>query len=410
MDINEVEGYILEEEKKLEPQFKRIDKIAFYNQKKVLNAFIDCRVSSQCFHGSSGYGYDDVGRDTLAKVYAKIFGGEKAIVSPHLLCGTHAITTVLYGILRRGDVMLSVTGLPYDTIQESLFGQGNSSLEDFGVVYKQIDLLENSEFDYEKITKFVTEYKPKVVYLQRSRGYSNRKALSPRDMKPLFDEVKKISPDSFIIVDNCYGEFVDTIEPTDVGADVIIGSLIKNPGGGIAPTGGYVVGTEKAIDLVATRYTNPSLKLELGSFEMGYRLFYQGIFLSPHVVAQSLKGSLLVGQIMEDMGYKIIPSNDEQPQDIIKSVVFKNADELVKFVQLVQTISPVDGYVLPMPWDMPGYKDKVIMAAGTFVGGASIELSCDSPLRAPYIAYFQGGLTYEHVKMFAEKILLEMKK
>lgn len=400
-----VNNVIKEAEKKLQKQFEEIDDIAFYNQKKVLNAFNEFKVSSQCFHGSTGYGYDDVGRDTLAKIYAHVFGGEKAIVSPILTCGTHAITTVLFGILRNGDTMLSVTGLPYDTIHDSIFGKGNSSLEDYGVSYKQIDLLEDSSFDLDKIFKEVQELKPKMVYLQRSRGYSSRKALSPYKMKEVFDGVKKLSPDTFIVVDNCYGEFVDVIEPTDVGADVVVGSLIKNAGGGLAPTGGYIVGSEKAIDLIATRYTNPSLKLELGSYEMGYRMFYQGFFMAPHTVAQALKGCFLVGQIMKDKGYKIIPDNNEKPQDIIKSVVFNTPEELIKFVQTVQTISPVESYVLPLPWDMPGYNDQVIMAAGTFVGGASLELSCDSPIRSPYIAYFQGGLTYEHVKMFAEKLI-----
>ena len=403
--VENVNNEIKNAEKKLQKQFEEIDDIAFYTQKKVLNAFSEFKVSSQCFHGSTGYGYDDVGRDTLAKIYARVFGGEKAIVSPILTCGTHSITTVLYGILRNGDTMLSVTGLPYDTIHDSIFGKGNSSLEDFGVTYKQIELLEGSEFDLAEIFKQVEELKPKMVYLQRSRGYSSRKALSPYKMKEVFEGVKRISPETFIVVDNCYGEFVDRIEPTDVGADVIVGSLIKNAGGGLAPTGGYIVGSEKAIDLIATRYTNPSLKLELGSFEMGYRMFYQGFFMAPHTVAQALKGCFLVGQIMKDKGYKIIPENDEKPQDIIKSVVFNTPEELIKFVQTVQTVSPVDSYVLPLPWDMPGYNDQVIMAAGTFVGGASLEFSCDSPIRAPYIAYFQGGLTYEHVKMFAEKLL-----
>lgn len=392
-------------EDKLKSQFERIDDIAFDNQKKVLDAFTEMRVSSQCFAGTTGYGYDDVGRDTLARVYAKVFGGEKAIVSPILTCGTHSITTVLFGILRRGDVMLSVSGLPYDTIHASIFGKGNSSLEDYGVVYKQIDLKEDSQFDCERIYEEVKTVKPKMVYIQRSRGYSDRKALSPYDMKPLFEEIKKLSPETFIVVDNCYGEFVDRIEPTNVGADVIVGSLIKNAGGGLAPTGGYIVGTEKALDLIATRYTNPSLKMELGSFELGYRMFYQGLFMAPHTVAQALKGSMLIGQVMQDKGYQVIPDNNVQPQDIVKSVVFKTPEELIKFVQTVQTVSPVDGYVLPMPWDMPGYSDQVIMAAGTFVGGSSIELSCDGPIRAPYIAYFQGGLTYEHIKIFAEKLL-----
>lgn len=396
---------IKEAEKKLKSQFDLIDEIALINQKKVLDAYTEMRVNSQCFAGTTGYGYDDVGRDTLAKVYAKVFGGEKAIVSPILTCGTHSITTVLFGLLRRGDVMLSVSGLPYDTIHASIFGKGNSSLEDYGVEYRQIDLKEDSSFNCEEIYKQVKTLQPKMVYIQRSRGYSDRKAISPYDMKPLFKEIKKLSPETFIVVDNCYGEFVDKIEPTDVGADVIVGSLIKNAGGGLAPTGGYIVGTEKALDLIATRYTNPSLKMELGSFELGYRMFFQGFFMAPHTVAQALKGSMLIGQIMQDKGYKVIPDNADKPQDIVKSVVFNTAEELIKFVQTVQTVSPVEGYVLPMPWDMPGYKDQVIMAAGTFVGGSSIELSCDGPIRAPYIAYFQGGLTYEHIKIFAEKLL-----
>ena len=401
----EIEKKLLQTEEKLSSLFKRIDDIAFYNQKKVLKAYNEARVNTQCFAGTTGYGYGDLGRETLAKVYASVFGGESAIVSPLLTCGTHTISTVLYGLLRRGDVMLSVSGQPYDTILSTIFGKDNNSLEELGVIYKQIDLLENSEFDYPKIEKMVKKLKPKMVYLQRSRGYSERNAISPYKMKDLFELVKRLSPKTFIVVDNCYGEFVDKIEPTDVGADVIMGSLIKNAGGGLASTGGYIVGTQKAIDLIATRFTNPSLKTEVGSYEFGYRVYFQGFFLAPHTVAQSLKGACLIGQIMQDLGYKVIPSNDIQPQDIVKSVVFGNEKDLIKFVQTVQSISPVESYVTPYPWDMPGYDDKVIMAAGTFVGGSSIELSCDGPIREPYIAYFQGGLTYEHVRVLAEKLL-----
>lgn len=401
----EIEKKLLQTEEKLSALYKRIDDIAFYNQKKVLKAYNEARVNTQCFAGTTGYGYGDLGRETLAKVYASVFGGESAIVSPLLTCGTHTISTVLYGLLRRGDVMLSVSGQPYDTILSTIFGKDNNSLEELGVIYKQIDLLKNSEFDYPKIEKMVKKLKPKMVYLQRSRGYSERNAISPYKMKDLFDLVKRLSPKTFIVVDNCYGEFVDKIEPTDVGADVIMGSLIKNAGGGLASTGGYIVGTQKAIDLIATRFTNPSLKTEVGSYEFGYRVYFQGFFLAPHTVAQSLKGACLIGQIMQDLGYKVIPSNDIQPQDIVKSVVFGNAEDLIKFVQTVQSISPVESYVTPYPWDMPGYDDKVIMAAGTFIGGSSIELSCDGPIREPYIAYFQGGLTYEHVRVLAEKLL-----
>lgn len=401
----EIEKKLLQTEEKLSSLYKRIDDIAFYNQKKVLKAYNEARVNTQCFAGTTGYGYGDLGRETLAKVYASVFGGESAIVSPLLTCGTHTISTVLYGLLRRGDVMLSVSGQPYDTILSTIFGKDNNSLEELGVIYKQIDLLENSEFDYPKIEKMVKKLKPKMVYLQRSRGYSERNAISPYKMKDLFELIKRLSPKTFIVVDNCYGEFVDKIEPTDVGADVIMGSLIKNAGGGLASTGGYIVGSQKAIDLIATRFTNPSLKTEVGSYEFGYRVYFQGFFLAPHTVAQSLKGACLIGQIMQDLGYKVIPSNDVQPQDIVKSVVFGNAEDLIKFVQTVQSISPVESYVTPYPWDMPGYDDKVIMAAGTFVGGSSIELSCDGPIREPYIAYFQGGLTYEHVRVLAEKLL-----
>ncbi len=391
-------------EEKLQKQFDIVDDIAFFNQKKVLDAFVKNKVTSQCFAGTTGYGYDDVGRDTLAKVYADVFGGESAIVSPLITCGSHAITIVLFGLLRPNDILLSATGNLYDTLSDTLLGKNNGSLENFGVKYMQVDMAGNN-IDEALLVKKVKKLKPKVVFFQRSRGYSERKALSVDDMEGVFKKIKEVSPKSFIVVDNCYGEFVEKKEPLQVGADVIVGSLIKNPGGGLAPTGGYIVGKKEAVDKIATRFTSPSLLCEVGSFEQGYRLFYQGLFMAPHTVAQAIKGAYLVGQVMADKGYKVIPANDERAFDIIKSVVFNTEDELVKFVQTVQTISPVDSFVLPLPWDMPGYEDQVIMAAGTFVGGASIELSCDSPIKKPYIAYFQGGLTYEHVKVFAQKLL-----
>lgn len=391
-------------EEKLQKQFDIVDDIAFFNQKKVLDAFIKNKVTSQCFAGTTGYGYDDVGRDTLAKVYADVFGGESAIVSPLITCGSHAITIVLFGLLRPNDILLSATGNLYDTLSDTLLGKNNGSLENFGVKYMQIDMAGNN-IDEALLVKKVKKLKPKVVFFQRSRGYSERKALSVDDMEGVFEKIKQVSPKSFIVVDNCYGEFVEKKEPLQVGADVIVGSLIKNPGGGLAPTGGYIVGKKEAVNMIATRFTSPSLLCEVGSFEQGYRLFYQGLFMAPHTVAQAIKGAYLVGQVMEEKGYKVIPASDERAYDIIKSVVFNTEDELVKFVQTVQTISPVDSFVLPLPWDMPGYEDQVIMAAGTFVGGASIELSCDSPIKKPYIAYFQGGLTYEHVKVFAQKLL-----
>lgn len=394
---------IKEIEKKLAKQFEKIDDIAFFNQKKVLDAFAECKITTQCFAGTTGYGYDDQGRDKLAMLFSHVFKTEKAIVSPLITCGSHAISIVLYGLLRPNDTILSISGQLYDTLYDTLFGKDNGSLENFGIKFKQIEL-KNDNFDKELILKAIKKYKPKVIFVQRSRGYTSRKALSIKQMQEIFAEIKMVKNPPFIVVDNCYGEFVEEKEPTEVGADVIVGSLIKNPGGGLAPTGGYIAGTKKAIDMISTRFTSPSLLLEVGSYELGYRMFYQGLFLAPHTVAQALKGAMLVGGVMEEKGYKIIPSNDEQPDDIIKSVFFNSEDELVKFVQLVQKISPIDSFIVPMPWDMPGYNDKVIMAAGTFVSGASIELSCDSPIKKPYIAYFQGGLTYEHVKIMAEHL------
>ena len=399
---------IEEIEKKLEPQFKEIEKTAFFNQKKVLDAFREVGVTSSHFTGTSGYGYNDKGRDTLAKVVAKIFGTEDAIVSPHFSCGTHTIAVALFGLLRPGDIMLSITGGICDPLQENLYGKGNGSLEDLGIKIKYIDL-KDDEFDVEKIFKTVKKLKPKVVYVQKSRGYSSRKAISVEKMAPIFAEVKKLSPNSFIVVDNCYGEMVETKEPTQVGADVCMGSLIKNLGGSIAPNGGYVVGTKKAVGLVARRFTCPSIGAEEGSYEAGYRLFYQGLFLSSHIVSQALKGGLLIGEVMKQQGFQIIPQGDEKCFDIIKSIIFDSAEELIRFVQLVQTLSPVDSQVVPIPEKIPGYSDQVITAAGTFVEGASIELSCDSPIRKPYIAYFQGGITYEQLKILACE-LLDFKK
>ena len=390
-------------EEELKEKFQELDDIALFNQKKVLKAFQDNRISPQHFSGSTGYGYDDIGRDTLRKVYANVFNTEDAIVSPLITCGSHAISTVLYGLLRPNDVLLSISGNLYDTLHDTLFGKGTGSLEDYNIKYEQIDMLGDS-FDVEKILAKINEVHPKVIFVQRSRGYSSRKALSTELMREIFEVIRENYKEGFIVVDNCYGEFVEKREPTDVGADVIVGSLIKNPGGGLAPTGGYIAGSAKAIDLISKRFTSPSLGLEVGSFEMGYRLFYQGLFLAPHTVKEAIKGAYLIGRLMEKKGYKVIPSSNENAYDIIKSIVFNTEEELVKFVQNIQKFSPVDSYVLPMPWDMPGYEDKVIMAAGTFVGGASIELSCDSPIKKPYIAYFQGGITYEHVKIVAEEI------
>ena len=396
---------IKEIEKKLSDVFEYFEDIALFNQKKVLNAFQKFEISTRHFAGSNGYGYDDIGRDTLAKLYSEVFGGESAIVSPHITCGSHAIAIALLGLLRPGDTMLSITGKPYDTLDETIFGVENEnrgSLKDLGVKYEQIDLIDNKEIDYEKIKERVSAIKPKVVFLQRSRGYNWRDAISIEKIEKCVKISKENSPNSIFVIDNCYGEFVDKREPLDVGADVIIGSLIKNPGGGIASTGGYICGKEEPIKQISYRFTSPSLGPEVGSYEKGYREFYQGLFMAPHTVLQAIKGTYLIGEVMKSKGYDVLPDTTDIAGDIIKSIKFNTAEELISFIQKIQTLSPIDSSALPMPWDMPGYSDQIIMAAGTFVSGSSIELSADAPIKAPYVAYFQGALTYEHAKIVAE--------
>lgn len=391
-------------EKNLQERFKKIDDVALFNQNKVLEAFNKREITNQHFTGTTGYGYTDKGKDGLCEVFADVFNAGDALVSVHLTSGTHAIATALYGLLRPKDTLLSITGDLYDTLSDTLFGKDNGSLESLGVNIKFVDLI-NSTFDEDKIYKLVKKLKPRVVFVQRSRGYSARKALSVFDMVNIFKRIKELSPKSFIVVDNCYGEFIEVKEPTEVGADVCVGSLIKNIGGSLAPTGGYIVGTKEALSHIENRLTCPSLKRETGSYEAGYRLFYQGLFMAPHIVAQAVKGAYLIGEVMKRQGYKIIPDTSENSFDIIKSIVFNTEEELIKFVQLIQKLSPIDSNALPIPYDMAGYTTKVIMAAGTFVEGASIELSCDSPIKKPYIAYFQGGITYEQLKIVAYNLL-----
>jgi cystathionine beta-lyase family protein involved in aluminum resistance len=394
-------------EKKLDKMFKYFEDIALYNQDKVLKAFQKNRVSTNHFSGTSGYGYNDAGREVLGKVFADVFGAEEGIVSPNITCGSHALTIALFGLLRPNDVMLSVTGKPYDTLNTTIFGVKDKdigSLKDFGIKYEQVDL-KDDRLDFVGIKDRIKSLKPKVIYLQRSRGYEWRQSISISEIKSVIDLTKEISPTSFVVVDNCYGEFVEKCEPTHVGAHVAVGSLIKNPGGGLASTGAYIVGKHDALDLISARLTSPSLQTEVGSYERGYREFFQGLFLAPHVVCQAIKGAYLLGEVMAQKGYEIAPKSDEMAYDIIKSIKFNTAEELISFVQQIQKFSPVDSHVTPMPWDMPGYNEQVIMAAGTFVSGASIELSCDSPIRAPYIAYFQGGLTYEQIKLIAIKLI-----
>ncbi|HEY8443452.1 MAG TPA: methionine gamma-lyase family protein [Clostridia bacterium] len=393
-----IEQFIEQAEKKCLEKFIEIEKIALQNQQKVLDAFRECKIGLQHFNGSTGYGYGDSGREKLNELYARVFNTPKAIVSPHIMSGTHALALCLYGILRPGDLMVSITGKLYDTLEEIVHKDGCGSLKDFGIKYAQIDLI-NGEFDYQKIERFLTENNAKMVFIQRSRGYEWSKARSMSQIKDICDFVRKISPNSIIMVDNCYGEFVDTIEPFEAGADIFAGSLIKNPGGGIAPTGGYICGREDLIDLVAGRLTTPNLRDEIGSYTEGYRLFFQGLFLAPHVVGQVQKGSLLIRRVFSDLGFKVLPAADENNYDIITSIEFDDAEKLIEFHRTIQYCSPVDSYVTLYPWDMPGYTEQVIMAAGTFVQGSSIELSSDSPIKKPYIAYLQGGLTYEHIKI-----------
>ncbi|MDE5990519.1 MAG: methionine gamma-lyase family protein [Clostridia bacterium] len=384
-------------QKKLYKQFEEIDEIALYNQAKVLKAFQDNNVGQRHFSQTNGYGYDDIGRDTLCKLFAQAFGGESAIVSPLIVSGTHALSLALYGVLRPNDEMLAITGSPYDTLKEVIVGDGNGSLKDFGIKYKEVGL-RNSKIDVETVAKNITDA-TKLIFIGRSRGYEWRDALSISDIKNAVEHIRKIKLDVCIMVDNCYGEFLDRVEPLDVGVDLIAGSLIKNPGGGIASTGGYICGRKAYVDLVANRLTAPSIGMEVGSYSYGYKDFYQGLFLAPHIVANALKGSMLMGQVFSDLGYDTMPSQGDKCNDIIRSIKFDTKEQLIGFCRAIQEVSPIDSNVVPFPWDMPGYEHQVIMAAGTFVAGASIELSADSPIKEPYIAYMQGGLTYEHVKI-----------
>lgn len=394
-------------EKKLARIYSYFDEIALKNQEKVLKALQDNKIATRHFAGTTGYGYDDIGRDSLGKVFANVFGAESAVVSPHITCGSHAIAIVLFGLLRPGDTMLSIAGKPYDTLDETIFGvegENRGSLKDLGIDYKQVDL-KNDELDYKKIIADLKELQPKMVFLQRSRGYNWRNAISIDDIEKCADVVKKYSPNSIFVVDNCYGEFVAEKEPTEVGADIIVGSLIKNPCGGLASTGAYIAGKQKFVEMISYRLTSPSLGTEVGSYEKGYREFYQGLFLAPHIVCQAIKGAYLIGEVLADKGYEVMPKSNEVAGDIIKSIKFNDENAMISFIQDIQKFSPIDSDAVPMPWDMPGYLDPIIMAAGTFVSGASIELSSDGPVKPPYVAYFQGALTYEHAKLVALHLL-----
>ena len=393
--------------RKLQDRFTQIDKIAEYNQAKVLNAMQKNRVSAACFAGTTGYGYDDVGRDNLERVYADVFHTEAALVRPQITCGTHALTVALSANLLPGDELLSPVGAPYDTLQEVIgIRPSPCSLAEYGVSYRQVDLTADGTFDYEGIKNAINE-RTKLVTIQRSKGYATRPTFSVTQIGELIDFVKSIKSDIICMVDNCYGEFVETIEPSDVGADMTVGSLIKNPGGGLAPIGGYIVGTEECVSRCAYRLSAPGLGQEVGANLGVMTALYQGFFLAPTVVAGAEKGAIFAANLYEPLGFKCVPNATESRHDIIQAVELGSEEAMIAFCAGIQGAAPVDSYAAPLPWDMPGYNDKVIMAAGAFIQGSSIELSADGPIRPPYAVYFQGGLTWYHAK---HGILLSLQK
>ena len=382
----------------LEERFKKIDETAEYNQLKVLRAMQKNQVSEACLLGTTGYGYNDLGRDTLEAVYADVFHTEDALVRPQITCGTHALALALMSNLRPGDELLSPVGKPYDTLEEVIgIRPSKGSLAEYGITYRQVDLLPDGSFDYDKIKDAINE-KTRLVTIQRSKGYQTRPTLSVERIGELIAFIKRIKPDVLCMVDNCYGEFVETKEPSDVGADMVVGSLIKNPGGGLAPIGGYIAGKRACVENAAYRLTSPGLGKEVGASLGILPAFYQGLFLAPTVTAGALKGAIFAANIYEKLGFAVVPNSTESRHDIIQAVTFGTPEGVVAFCEGIQAAAPVDSHVTPEPWDMPGYDAKVIMAAGAFVSGSSIELSADGPIKPPYAVYFQGGLTWPHAK------------
>lgn len=382
----------------LKERFEQIDATAEYNQLKVLQAMQENQVSEACLLGTTGYGYNDLGRDTLEAVYAKVFHAEDALVRPQITCGTHALALALMSNLRPGDELLSPVGKPYDTLEEVIgIRPSKGSLAEYGITYSQVDLLPDGGFDYENIRKSINE-RTKLVTIQRSKGYQTRPTLSVKRIGELIAFVKSMKPDVICMVDNCYGEFVEEIEPTDVGADMVVGSLIKNPGGGLAPIGGYIAGKRECVENAAYRLTSPGLGKEVGASLGILSNFYQGLFLAPTVTAGALKGAVFAANIYEKLGFPVVPNGTESRHDIIQAVTFGTPEGVIAFCEGIQAAAPVDSHVTPEPWDMPGYDAKVIMAAGAFVSGSSIELSADGPIKPPYAVYFQGGLTWQHAK------------
>lgn len=404
MNVNDIKPEVYElarqAEEEIRPQFERIDRIAMLNTRKVMTAFQDSKVSDSCFAGTTGYGYDDLGREVLDKVYAQVFCTEAALVRIGFVNGTHALSAALFGILKPGDTLLSVTGHPYDTLRNAIGIEGDchGSLKFYGINYKQVDL-KNGEADLEAIKAALSDRSIAAVLIQRSRGYENRKALSAEEIGEICSAVKSISPNVTVMVDNCYGEFTGEHEPTEYGVDIMAGSLIKNPGGGLAPTGGYIVGRKDLVENAAMRLTTPGIGGECGASLGNNRLLFQGFFMAPHIVAQAIKTVTFCSAMMKKIGFESSPAPDEARNDIIQMVTLKNAENMKKFCRGVQAGAPVDSYVTPEPWQMPGYNVPVIMAAGAFVQGSSIELSADGPMREPYTLYVQGGITYESGKL-----------
>ena len=393
-------------EARLAPVFRRMEKTELVCMKRVLDAFRENRVAARHFNPTTGYGYDDEGRDVLDRIFAKVMQSEAALVVPQFSSGTHTIFACLSALLRPGDTMLAAAGRPYDTLVEAIGieGEARGSLKEYGVFYRQIELTEDGRIDLDAL-KAELAGKPRIVYFQRSRGYAWRNSIMPKDMKPAFDLVKEHSPKSLIVVDNCYGEFTQENEPTAYGADVIMGSLIKNPGGGLAYTGGYIAGRKDLIEIAASRVTVPGIGREAGCWPGGYLPYYQGLFFAPHTVCQALKTAALFAGAFEALGLMSMPASDAERSDIVQALRFKSREQLIEFCRVIQSASPVDSFVVPEPWAMPGYTDEVIMAAGTFIQGASIELTADAPIREPYTAYIQGGLTYSHGRIAAETVL-----
>ena len=396
-------------EKSLVKQFEEINEIRDYNQRKVLKAFFDNRVAPEHFYTVSGYGHDDLGREVLDKTFAQVFKAEKALVRIHFASGTHTLACALFGNLRPGDKLLSVAGAPYDTMQEVIGTAGDeetksSSLIGYGVLYDEVPLLNNSDVDYNKLEQMV-DLTTTMVLIQRSKGYSTRKSLMIEDIERICKIVKSKNPNCICFVDNCYGEFVDKKEPLEVGADLIGGSLIKNPGGGIVEAGGYIAGKGKYVDRAANRLTAPGIGSEGGAMFNQHRLIFQGLFMAPSIVAEAVKGAILAAKVFEDIGFNSIPKYNEKRTDIIQNIIFGKPEHLENFCKTIQSLSPVNGYVTPIPEYIPGYEDKVIMAGGTFIEGSTIELSADGPMREPYAAYMQGGLNYAHIKICLEEMV-----